>query len=262
MKCLSRVAALVPLLILGCFSSAQAAKKITVAFGEVLAPWVLADTNRGIIIDLFDTAMSPLGYEVVPVYSPYARRSKVYQSGSIDVVSDMNLNTVNQHELQGFLSDVAYSYENFAFSLHKKQYQFKQLSDLEKQSLLSWQDAKIHLGTDYANMANNNPQYSETFDQSIQVKMLFLERYEVIQMDASIFEYYRNKIATEGKVDVSQKVDRFALFGPSPNGFMFKSEKMRDEFNQRLKQIKASGQYQKIFARYIPALDQAEPQRP
>jgi ABC-type amino acid transport substrate-binding protein len=33
---------------------------------------------------------------------------------------------------------------------------------------------------------------------------------------------------------------------------MFKSEKMRDEFNQRLQQIKASGQYQKIFARYIP----------
>ena len=135
--------------------------------------------------------------------------------------------------------------------MHKNQYQLTQLSELKDYSLLSWQDAKIHLGVDYANMVNDNPRYSETFDQSIQVKMLFLERYEVIQMDAHIFDYYRAKLAMPDSVDMSQKVDRFAFLGVSPNGFLFKSEKMRDQFNKQLRLLKSTGQYQKIFERYM-----------
>lgn len=235
------------LLFIGVTSASQ---KITVAYGEVLAPWVLADTNKGIIIDVFEAAMNPLDYEIEPLFLPYARRSKTYAAGDVDVVSDMNLKTIKQYHLTGYFSDIAYSYENFAFSLHKKHYQFTKVSDLTHHSLLSWQDAKIHLGGDYANMANNNPRYGETFDQATQVKMLFLERYEVIQMDALIFDYYRAKLAVSNVVDTSQKVDRFALFGSSPNGFLFKSEKMRDEFNKQLRWLKSTGQYQEIFERY------------
>jgi polar amino acid transport system substrate-binding protein len=211
----------------------------------------LADTNQGIIVDLFEAAMTPLGYETEHLYLPYARRFKAYETGGVDVVSDMNLNTINQYGLKGFFSDIAYSYENFAFSLHKNQYHFTRLSDLQSHSLFSWQDAKTHLGHDYAKMVSNNPRYGETFDQSIQVKILFLERYEVIQMDAHIFDYYRAKLAKSDRVDMSQKVDRFALFGNSPNGFLFKSEKMRDAFNTQLRWLKSTGQYQKIFERYM-----------
>ena len=109
--------------------------------------------------------------------------------------------------------------------MHKNQYQLTQLSELKDYSLLSWQDTKIHLGVDYANMVNDNPRYSETFDQSIQVKMLFLERYEDIQMDAHIFDYYRAKLAMPDSVDMSQKVDRFAFLGVSSNGFCLNQKK-------------------------------------
>jgi len=233
------------------FGAAHAAKKITVAFGEVLAPWVLVDNNEGIVVDIFTAAMTPLGYEIEHLYLPYARRSKAYILGGVDVVSDMNLKTINEYSLPGFFSDIAYSYENFAFSLQKKHYQFTQVNDLKSHSLLSWQDAAIHLGDEYAEMVKNHPRYGETFDQEIQVKMLFLERYEVIQMDARIFDYYRAKLAVSDAINMSQKVDRFALFGPSPNGFLFKSEKMRDEFNKQLHWLKSTGQYQKILERYM-----------
>ncbi|WP_299078343.1 transporter substrate-binding domain-containing protein [uncultured Paraglaciecola sp.] len=215
----------VSILFLLVINNADAKEKITVAFGEVLAPWVLSDSNRGILVDMFEAAMVPLGYEIEYLYLPYARRTKAYIAGDVDISSDMNLNTINEYELQGFLSDIAYSYKNFAFSLRKNNYKFSQLSDLENQSLLSWQDAAVHLGKAYAEMVNNHPQYAETFDQSNQVKMLFLERYEVIQMDAHIFAYYRAKLAKSSVIDVSQQVDRFALFGASDNGFLFKSEK-------------------------------------
>ncbi|WP_339724202.1 transporter substrate-binding domain-containing protein [uncultured Paraglaciecola sp.] len=231
-------------------NTAISGEKITVAFGEVLAPWVIVDTNQGIIVDLFEAAMAPLGYEVDHYYLPYARRTKAYQVGDVDVVSDMNLNSIEQYDLQGYFSDIAYSYENFAFSLHKNNYHFTQLNDLKNHSLLSWQDAIVHLGKEYAMMASNNPRYSETFDQSMQVKMLFLERYEVIQMDAHIFDYYRAQLAKSTEIYTKVKVDRFALLGASPNGFLFKSEKLRNEFNQQLAWLKSTGEYQKIMQRY------------
>tara|TARA_R110000751_G_scaffold102527_1_gene197146 strand:+ start:204 stop:1010 length:807 start_codon:yes stop_codon:yes gene_type:complete len=233
------------------FSVSNAAEKLTVVFGGKLAPWVLSDTNEGIIIDLLKATMKPLGYEIQPLYLPYARRINAYKTDEVDVVSDMNLNTINEHGLKGYFSDTAYAYENFAFSLHKNNFEFNELKDLQNHSLLSWQDAAIHLGESYANMANNHSSYSETFDQFVQVKMLFLEKFDVVQMDAHIFDYYRIQIINNRKINAAQQVDRFGLFGASPNGFLFKSEALRNKFNIQLRQLKATGEYQKIFDRYL-----------
>jgi len=239
---------------------ANASEKITIAFGERLAPWVIAESNSGIIIDIFEAAMTPLGYEIEHLYLPYARRIKVYKTGVIDVVSDVNLNTIRGHDLKGFISDTAYSYENFAFSLHNKKFNFTQVSDLQSHSLLSWQDAAVHLGDTYAEMANKNQRYSETFDQSVQVKMLFSDKVDVVQMDGNIFDYYRDNVKSNDKVNTNQKVDRFSIFGASPNGFLFTSAVMRDQFNTQLKRLKSTGEYQEIFDRYIksnrPYVDQ------
>ena len=228
----------------------KANEKLTVAFGEVLAPWVLAGDNKGIIIEIFESAVAPLGYEVTPIYLPYARRINAYQMGLVDVASDMNPNTIKGHNLVGFFSDIAYSYENFAFSLHKRNFHFTHMDQLKNYSLLSWQDAAIHLGAEYAKMVKNHPHYSETFDQYNQVKMLFLERYDVVQMDAQIFAYYRAKISESNDKISIQQVDRFPLFGASPNGFMFRTKKLRDAFNEQLTHLKTSGEYANIFARY------------
>jgi polar amino acid transport system substrate-binding protein len=233
------------------FSMTSAAEKLTVVFGEKLAPWVLADTDEGIIIDILKATLTPLGYEIQPLYMPYARRTHAYKYGNVDAVSDMNLNTINQHNLKGYFSDNAYAYENFAFSLHKNKFNFTQIEDLKNHSLLSWQDAAIHLGEAYAKMVNSHDSYSETFDQLVQVKMLYLDKFDVVQMDANIFDYYRVQIINDGKINATQQVDRFGLFGESPNGFLFKSEALRNKFNTQLLRIKKSGEYQKIFDRYL-----------
>ena len=39
------------------FSMTSVAEKLTVVFGEKLAPWVLSDTNEGIIIDIRSNVM-------------------------------------------------------------------------------------------------------------------------------------------------------------------------------------------------------------
>lgn len=244
---------IVLLMTLVCFQlsiSAQANEKIKVAFGNALAPWVMHAKNEGIIIDIIEATMKPLGYEVQKVYLPYARRIKSYRQGLVDVVSDINSNTLKHDHLQGFLSDTAYTYTNYAYSLKKRNYQFKTMKDLVNYRLMSWQGAVDHLGDEYAEMALNNPLYSEHHNQSLQVKMLYFERVDVIQMDEQIFNYYRAEIASTGKIDTSAEVDRFDFFGTSPNSFLFRSIKMRDEFNKQLKQLRESGEYQKILNKY------------
>ncbi len=70
-------------------------------------------------------------------------------------------------------------------------------------------------------MATNNPFYGESHDQKLQLKMLFKERVDVIQIDKYIFEYCRANIAKEGDIDTSLEVNHFSLFGKNPNGFLF-----------------------------------------
>lgn len=225
-------------------------KVLTIAFGNKLAPWVFPESDRGIIVDIVSEALTPLGYIIQKEYVPYARRINAFRKGTVDVSSDMNVNTITNESLQGYFSDTAYTYQNYAFALAKHNYSFTHLKELSQYSLLSWQGATVHLGQEYRKMASSSSLYSETYDQQSQVRMLFLERVDVIQMDRQIFNYYRVMVSKNSDINVSAPIAVFPLFGSSPNGFLFKSKKVRNEFNERLKEMKEQGHYQAIFERY------------
>lgn len=229
-----------------CFGAHQ----INVAFGNALAPWVMPETNNGILISLIKEALEPAGYEINALYYPYARRITSFRANDVDVTCDMNVKTMKKENLLGFLADESYAYENFAFALTKRKYKFTHLNDLVSYSLMSWQGAVEHLGGEYAEMAKRHPFYREYHDQKTQVKMLFTERFDVVQLDLQIFNYYRAKIATEGGINTTLSVDKFPLFGRSPNSFLFHDEKIRNDFNEGLKRLKSNGRYAEIIASY------------
>ena len=130
-----------------------------------LAPWVMAETNDGILIELISEAMEPLGYEIEKVYYPFARRVKLYQTELVTVVFDINQKHINISDLKGHFSGIVYAYKNYAFSLKKRSYNFTHISALSQYSLLSWQGARKQLGSTYDLMAASNPFYLETNDQ-------------------------------------------------------------------------------------------------
>ena len=231
-------------------SSIQTQKTIKIAFGNALAPWVFPENDNGIIVDIITEALNPLGYTIEHIYVPYARRVNSYKSGIVDIVSDMNTGTIQHEKLEGYLSDEAYAYQNYAFTLEKNKFNFQHLNDLINLNLVSWQGAIAHLGNEYAEMASKNPYYLEIHDQEAQIKMLFAERAEVIQLDLQIFKYYRSNVAKTKTIDTTQSVQIFPLFGRSPNIFLFKDESIRDEFNKRLAIMRKNGEYKAIFERY------------
>lgn len=245
---LLRVLSLVIILIV--ISPNCSAKKIKVAFGNTLAPWVMTEDNNGILLDLITEAMEPLGYEIEKAYYPYGRRIMSYKSKTVDVVCDINQTNIINSNLSGYFSGVIYAYENFAFSLKKRDFNFSKINELSKYSILSWQGARKQLGSTYSLMADNNPSYMETYNQKLQVKMLFMERVDVIQLDKQIFQYYRANLIKSNEIDESIEVDQFSLFGKSQNGFLFRSVKARDDFVKQIEIMKADGRYNQIFNKY------------
>jgi polar amino acid transport system substrate-binding protein len=103
-----------------------------------LAPWVFPQQHNGIIVDIVTEALTPLGYKIENSYVPYARRIYSYRSGNVDVSSDMNIGTIEHENLEGYLSNNAYTYQNYAFSLEKNKYNFHHMNDLINLKLVSW----------------------------------------------------------------------------------------------------------------------------
>lgn len=235
-------------------TSGYCQKTLTVAFGNALAPWVLPDNNSGIVVDLISAALEPEGYKIVPTYTPYARRINSYQTGLVDVVSDMNINTITTEKLVGFYSDPVYQYQNYLIALAENKFTFNSLEDIGNHSLIAWQGAVGHLAERYKNVVAEKLNYVETHDQALQVKMIFLKRFQVAQMDLHIFKFYRNQLQKDGIIDTRAKVDFFPILGASPNGFLFKDKAIRDTFVMRIKELKASGEYQEIFDKYTATL--------
>lgn len=226
------------------------AEEIKIGFGNSLRPWVFEQSHKGILLDLARASLEPSGHTVKPMYFPYTRRIKSYKDRDIDVVTDINPVIISDEGLVGYLSVLAYAYENYAVVLSKKNFDIKTMSDLKDLSLLSWQGAANALGTEYADMTNSNSQYMETHNQETQIKMLFSKRVDVIQLDLQIFKYFRKKVGLKGTIDTTKKVSKYPLFGKNYCGFFFRSKSQRDDFNKNFKSLKSTKRYSRIFSKY------------
>lgn len=224
---------------------------LKIAFGNSLPPWVFPDQDKGILVDLTRLSFLKTDYQIQAVYYPYARRIKAYKNGQVDVVTDMTPQVVAEEKLEGYLSLRFYYYENIAISLAEHKFVINNLDDLSSLRVLAWQGAINTLSPEYASMATANPLYKETHNQQSQIEMLYRKRTDVIQLDAQIFSYYRQKVALEGKVDTQISINYAPIFGRNYCAFLFRDKAVRDIFNEQIKRIQADEkQYQAIYDRY------------
>jgi len=218
-------------------------KEILVAFGASLPPWVLEDGSGGILVDMLKACLKPSGYVLEPRLLPYARRIFAYEADQVDIVTDVNEKLINERGLKGHYSGDLYSYENFLISLSARGFHITKVEDISPYSLLSWQGAIEKIGGAYAEMALKNKQYRETHNQKTQLRMLFRERVDFIQLDGNIFEYYRQEMIADGEINKDISVDRFPLFGKNTNGFLFKSKSVRDACVANLAAANSGSEY-------------------
>ncbi len=234
------------------------AEELKVGFSFAKPPFIFAkrpfekrfyDVNNeglGLEIDIFKAALTVKGsHTLKPVYMPYDQLTYELNDGKIDAAA-----TVRAELAERFYSEEFVYFHNFAITKSEKNISITGLNDLKGKSIVAWQGAKFDLGKSFENVVKDNPKYIEKADQKIQVGMFLNDRVEVLVIDQNIFKWWQ-KVLTEPD-DTPAPVTYHDLF-PEKTGFLvgFLSEKIRDDFNEGLAQIKQDGTYDKIISGYV-----------
>ena len=226
-----------------CTHAHAGGKELTFSVGLALAPYNIPEKNCGMELDIVREALAMKGYRVKTRYVPFARRIREIAQREVDGVLTVNENS----GLDVFLSDRHIVCENVAVSLKKRKFHISNPSDLKDKSILTFQDAKKYLGKEFAAAAEASPDYREISKQELQINLLYGDRVDVIVLDKNIFYYHKknNKM-----VDTTQPIDMWHIFQKVPFRVGFVDKKVRDDFDDGLKQLRESGRYEEIVKKY------------
>lgn len=235
------------------------ADNVTMAFGNRIVPYSFPETDTGIEIDIIRAALAYKGHTLKPHYYNLASVPKAFIDEHVDAaMTDLGKNLEKQG---GFYAQPAVIYENALISLTKRKLSINQPSDLKGLSVVSFQGAYKRY-PDWLSAVKINQQYYETAQQQLQVIKLLTEEYDLVLSDINIFQYYFTKmLAANGVQKKAIRIHNVFETHEADYRPIFRNAAVRDDFNVGLKAIRASGQYQQIYNRYLSPLEsqQAKP---
>ena len=230
------------------WSSAQALD-VTMAFGDQIPPFSFPETNSGIELDVIGEALAYRGHVLKPKYFPLARVPRMFSLGQVDAaMTDMGSDLTPSGAYYG---DPAVLYDNVFISLRDRGLEIHTPEDLEGLSIISFQgaDSRYPLWLEPVKRAGL---YHSTNQQNLQVLTLFAGRYDLALADISIFKYFTR--AQEGEKGLIRKpITAHRVFAMRHSDYrpVFRSSKVRDDFNAGLRHLRESGRFQAIYDYYL-----------
>ncbi len=233
------------------FINTVLADEITIGVGFSLPPYVIQDSDSGIEIDILRAAFAIKGHTVKIRYLPNVRTLSFFEEGKLDGA----INVKKDSLLLGYYSDDVISFQNVAISLEDNNFSINNIIDLKdsKFTVLAFQNASKFLGDEFAQVATENKNYLEISDQSLHAVILLKKRVDVLISDKRVFLFHLRNALGKAKLlpeEQRRKVKMHTIFPPTKYSFVFKLEKIRDDFNQGLKIIRENGTYDLIMDRY------------
>ncbi len=225
-------------------------EEIAIAISTHKPPYVFGEEKRGLEIDIIREALAYKGHQLrVENFSRQALRTAV-QLDRVD--GGAPLLPVND---QLFYSAPFITYKNRVITKTNDHIVIDSLAALKNHHVVAWQNAHQMLGDDFYDFYNKNLQgstdYLEYDDQFTQNKMFWSGRANVILIDERIFSWYRTALAKQ--FDTHQSVTYQNILPHSTSYHVaFKQARIRDDFNDGLKQLKLSKRYQMLYDQYIP----------
>lgn len=230
--------------VLACLSLTAAADVLHVGFGTHKPPYIYEGESRGLEYDLIERAAHNAGFEVTVYYAPMERLHLMLRRGEIDAIAT----THQRSGVQAYYSDTYIYYHNAAVALAGRGYHIERIADLSKYSISTFQRARLLLGPEFGRMAMSNPHYREEALQINRNRLLYSGRVDVVIGDRRILNYFNREVADQ--VDVTQPLSWFYIFPPTPYRVGFRLQEQRKRFNQGLRMLRESGEYQLIEQRY------------
>lgn len=240
------------LLFLLLFSTELQSKELSVAFGQHRPPYIFIvnDNKLGIEIDIVRAALAYKGHTIKTIKSiPNYRLDIGLEENYADVIVGVLFKSDNT-----FFSEPYLTFENYAITKTNKNISIKSIKDLFNYSISTFQGAHAYLGDEYkesynSHGGNKNTLYREYPNQKDQVNDLVNNKYQIAIMDKHVFNWYLKKLKKKKKI-----IEDFTFHDLFKNDALyrvnFKNKKLRDDFNEGLKDLKSHGKLKSIYNAY------------
>ncbi len=223
------------------------ADEIVIAIGQSLPPYVMGDTKSGLEVDIIRESLQRVGHTANFRFSPNLNAAGVMASGHIDGVAVNTSYDVGKAVGKTlFNSSPTISFQNFAITLKSYVGTIGSIGDLQNERIIAFLNAEKLLGEHFKRMAKSNGGYTEHSNQLVQPKMLLANRVDVAIADKRIFTYW----AQQSDINVEENFFFHSIFPLSPRGVTFHNKSYRDDLNRGLTELRKSGGYKKILAKY------------
>lgn len=230
-------------LLLCLLAQAAWAAELRLAVGLPKPPYVEAGGQGGLESALAIAVLGQAGYQTKVVQVPQARGLAMLKDGQVDAMI-----TLTPGASEGlFYSQPLIYYRNRAITLQGSGITLNQISDLSRHTVASFQNARLLFGSEFAAAVARSPGYSEHADQDTLNRLLLNRRVDVVISDEYIFRSNPTQADLNGQ---RYHIVSFALFGNSPRHVGFVSQELRQQFDNALLKLKASGEYERISQTY------------
>lgn len=229
---------------------AAMAKEVVVGFGKDKPPFVFAREERGLEIDIFREALAASGHTLAVEHFDNGALVHAVLRGRVAAVATAQSDSSQLCRVEQFIR-----FDNVAVSLASRDLSIHQVNDLANYSVVAWEKAYNDLGYGFYQLfapQSRRPErlYLEHHSQEAQVKMLWLNRADVLVIDRVIFEWYRLQLPASFQ---SQRQVTYHPVFDTPTWYpaLFRDRALCDQFRQGLEQLKASGRYADLYQKYI-----------
>ncbi len=223
------------------------AKEVTMTFDQTIVPFVLADQDGGIQVDIIREALAFKGHTLVAVYVSAKRMMHELKIGAVDAASSGSYDPATE---KGFHYGIApFSYRNAFFTLEERSIDIQKPSDIDDFRIATFQNAKL-IWPDWLEPIDQKNNYIEVADQSLQPKMLEHGRVDAVVADQTIFAYYTRLLEKQSGKKLKPTV-AYSFTDPVSFPPVFKSEQIRDDFNEGIQHLLETSRHEEIFDAYL-----------
>lgn len=226
---------------------AVSAEEIVMAFGEKIAPFSFPESDSGIELEVIGEALAVKGHTLRPRYYPLARVPLEFKMAHVDAaMTDLGAGAQG-----GYFGEPAVIYDNVFVTLSQRALKISKPEDLNGLVVVSFPGG-LKRYPEWLTAVDQEHRYFEQNNQELQVAGLNKGRFDVVLSDKNIYRYFE-LLLNRNNLFRAKAVDMHAFTQANPNDYrpVFRSEKVRDDFNAGLAHLKASGRYQAIYDSYL-----------
>ena len=229
------------------FAGRSHGETVRFAFSSGLPVPYVMDAERGIEVEIVNSAFKAVGMQVEPVFMSYKRMSH-----SMALLDGRGVTKPHSRDKLYYSQPYVY-YQDVAITRASQKIVLKQIDDMTPYTIGGWQTAARDLGGRFSALYDSGGPYAGQFfpiinDES-RIRMLWMKRLDVVVGDLMIFDHYTRRLATELgerlEYDVHWLWQRQHWFYAA-----FKTRQHRDSFNRGLAVIKDNGTFDAIYRKY------------